>query len=214
MGKAAWPKTLLPISDGNGAFLGRFAAYYIGYYDNANVDWDLQLAGCPIQASYEILVVWKLASSTAPPDFRNSSNTTALFCTPNYYSQSVHATVSLPGYTPLSVQALGPNIPLLEQDFNITQFEYLLANGIDSNPSSPSLPSREIAEVDNIHQDPRLQNMSLIVPTANMVGFGVGSTHLPPEAYMDPSTLDMGFSGCASLVGFGGHSGCSKPCTR
>jgi len=108
--------------------------------------------------------------------------------------------VSLPGYTPLSVQALGPNIPLLEQDFNITQFEYLLANGIDSNPSSPSLPSREIAEVDNIHQDPRLQNMSLIVPTANMVGFGVGSTHLPPEAYVDPSTLHMAFQRAHRLL--------------
>lgn len=100
-GQGCVAQDLLPISDGDGdgdgAFLGRFAAYYIGYYDNANVDWDLQLAGCPIQASHEILVVWKLASNTAPPDFRNSSNTTALFCTPNYYSRSVHATVSLPG---------------------------------------------------------------------------------------------------------------------
>lgn len=198
-GQGCVAQDLLPISDGDGAFLGRFAAYYIGYYDNANVDWDLQLAGCPIQASHEVLVVWKLASNTAPPDFRNSSNATALFCTPNYYSQSVRATVSLPGCTPLSVQALGPKIPLLEQDFNITQFEYLVANGIDSNPSSPS-PRQEITEVNNIHQDSRLQNMSLTVPTANMVGFAVGSTHLPPEAYMDPSTLHMAFQRAHRLL--------------
>jgi hypothetical protein len=96
MGKAVWPKTYYP----SPMAMARFwdvGAYYIGYYDNANVDWDLQLAGCPIQASHEILGVWKLASNTAPPDFCNSSNTTALFCTPSYYSQSVHATVSLPG---------------------------------------------------------------------------------------------------------------------
>jgi hypothetical protein len=54
--------------------------------------------------------------------------------------------------------------------------------------------------VDNIHQDSRLQNMSLIVPTANMVGFAVGSTHLPPEAYMDPSTLHMAFKHAHRLL--------------
>jgi hypothetical protein len=42
--------------------------------------------------------------------------------------------------------------------------------------------------------------MSLIVPTANMVGFAVGSTHLPPEAYMDPSTLHMAFKRAHRLL--------------
>ena len=135
-------------------------------------------------------MVWKLASSeTAPPDFLNLSNATALFCTPNYYSQCVNATVSLP---PLSIQALSPKVPLLEKDFNITQFEYLLANGINENPSSAH-SRQEVVEMNNVRQDSRLQNMSLAVPTANMVGFAVGSTHLPSEAYMDPSTLHMAF---------------------
>jgi hypothetical protein len=33
--------------------------------------------------------------------------------------------------------------------------------------------------------------MSLTIPTANMIGFAVGSTQLAPEAYLNPSTLQM-----------------------
>lgn len=188
-GQGCVAQDLLPIDDGDGAFLRRFVGYYIGYYDDANVDSSLQLAGCPIQASHETLVIWKLASNTAIPNFHNSSNATALFCTPSYYSQSVNATVTIPDQKVLLVQPLGPKMPLTDKEFNITHFETLLANGIPAQ--GPSSPRQDISEVTNIRQDSRLQNMSLTVPTANMIGFAVGSTQLAPEAYLNPSTLQM-----------------------
>jgi hypothetical protein len=187
-GQGCVAQDLLPIADNSGA-LSRFAGYYIGYYDDANVDSSLQLAGCPIQASHETLVIWKLASSTDAPNFHNSSNATALFCTPSYYSQSVNATVTIPDRKVLSVQPVGPKVPLTDKEFNTTHFETLLANGIPAQDSSS--PRQDISAVANIHQDSRLRNMSLTVPTANMIAFAVGSTQLAPEAYLNPSTLQM-----------------------
>ena len=73
-GQGCVAQDLLPIDDGDGAFLSRFVGYYIGYYDDANVDSSLQLAGCPTQASHETLVIWKLASNITTPNFHNSSS--------------------------------------------------------------------------------------------------------------------------------------------
>jgi hypothetical protein len=185
-GRGCIAQDLLPFSDAQAD--KRFAAYFIGYYDDANVDADLQLAGCPINSSHEFLAIWKLAS-TSPPDFRNASNATAMFCTPNYYSQSVNATVTLPNQKVLSVLPLGPKRQLTDKEFNVTHFEYLLANGVSA--ATPSSPRQDISESTNIHQDSRLQNMSLVIPTANMIGFAVGSTELSPEAYLTPSNLHM-----------------------
>jgi hypothetical protein len=185
-GQGCVAQDLLPISDGD--LHKRFAAYYIGYYDDANVDADLQLAGCPISSSHEFLVIWKLASMR-PPDFRNVSDATALFCTPNYYSQPVNATITITNQKVLSVQPLSPRTQLTDKEFNITHFEYLLANGIPA--AQPTAPQNDISEVTNIHQDSRLRNMSLVSPTANMIGFAIGSTHLEPEAYLSPSNLQM-----------------------
>jgi hypothetical protein len=185
-GQGCVAQNLLPVSDADAD--KRFAAYYIGYYDDANVDADLQLAGCPISSSHEFLVVWKLASMRSP-DFRNESDATALFCTPNYYSQPVNATITISNQKVLSVQPLGPRTQLTDKEFNITHFEYLLANGIPA--AQPTSPRHDISEVTNIHQDSRLQNMSLVSPTANMIGFAIGSTHLEPEAYLSPSNLQI-----------------------
>jgi hypothetical protein len=186
---------LMQYADSEGS--ARYSAYYIGYYDDPNSDFSLQLAGCPLKSSHSFLAIWKLAS-TFPPDFHNPANATALFCKPSYYKQTVNATVSLPESSVISTKPIGPRSPLSEQDFNITQFEYLLANGI--LPPSLALARQDVADTTVLRQDSKLQNISLVLPVTNMVGFAVGATHFAPEDYLDPGKLSDAFQRAHRLL--------------
>ena len=175
----------------------RYNAYYIGYYDDPQSDFSLQLAGCPLKSSHLFLAIWKLASAF-PPDFHNPANATALFCKPSYYQQTVNATVSLPESSVISTQPIGPRSPLSELDFNITQFEYLLANGV--LPPPLSLARQDVADTTVLRQDSKLQNISLVIPVTNMVGFAIGTTHFAPEDYLDPGKLSDAFQRAHRLL--------------
>ena len=167
---------LLPCADADAS--QSYKLYYIGYYDDPHCDFSLQLAGCPHKSSHSLLAIWKLASNTSP-DFQNPANATALFCKPTYYRQSVNATVSLPDNSVISANPIGPRSALSELHFNITQFEYLLANGI--LPPPLALARQGVADTTVLRQDSKLQNMSLDIPVMNMVGFALGATHFAPE---------------------------------
>ena len=175
----------------------RFNSYYIGYYDDANSDFSLQLAGCPQTSSHSFLAIWKLASNSRP-DFYNATNATALFCKPIYYRQAVNANVSLPGYSVISTTPNGPRHLLSEHDFNITQFEYLLANGVP--PPWLAMARQDVVTTTVLRQDSKLQNMSLTYPVTNMVGFAVGATHFAPEDYLDPVKLSHAFQSAHRLL--------------
>ena len=175
----------------------RYQTYYIGYYDDPNSDFSLQLAGCPPKSSHSFLAIWKLASDS-PPDFHDPANATALFCKPSYYTQSVNATVSLPDYSVISTTPIGPRSALSELDFNITQFEYLLANGI--LPPTLALARQDIADTTVLRQDTRVRNLSVAIPITNMVGFAVGATHFAPEDYLDPAKLGYAFQSAHRLL--------------
>ena len=164
-------------------FGSKFAAYYFGYYDDAHVDNSLQLGGCPISASHEFLAIWKQAGSS-PPDFANQRNATALFCKPSYTIQDVEATVSEDGTRILSVTPLDHPEALPGQMFNIPHFERLIANGI-----VPQRARQDIAEQTVVYQDSKLANMSLTLPTSNMIGFAIGSAYQPADAYLRPEVL-------------------------
>lgn len=186
---------LIPSSDAEAS--QRFKSYYIGYYDDPHSDFSLQLAGCPQNSSHSFLAIWKLASNSAP-DFQNATNATALFCKPSYYKQAINATVSLPGYSVTSVSPTGPRYPLSEQEFNTTQFEYLIANGIP--PPWLASTRQDIAETTVLRQDSQLQNMSLIVPVTNMMGFAIGTTHFEPDQYLDAEKLNHAFQSAHRLL--------------
>ena len=186
---------LIPYSGADSSW--RYQSYYIGYYDDPHSDFSLQLAGCPLKSSHSFLAIWRLAS-TSPSDFHNSSNATALFCKSSYYMQPVNATVSLPEYSVISTSPIGPRSALSELDFNITQFEYLLGNGI--LPPSLALARQDVADTTVLRQDSKVQNLSLVIPVTNMVGFAVGATHFPPEDYLNPAKLSYAFQRAHRLL--------------
>jgi hypothetical protein len=75
-------------------------------------------------------------------------------------------------YSVISTTPTGSRSPLSELNFNITQFEYLFAN--DILPPWLDLARQDVVDSTVIRQDLRMQNMSLVIPLTNMVGFAVG----------------------------------------
>ena len=184
-----------------------YAAYYLGYFDDPFADSSLQAGGCPLNASHTFLAVWKHAGLTdSPPDFNDSSNATALFCTTSYYTQLVNATVTYPDFSVVSTSDISPKTPLSVDAFNTTQFEYVLASSVP--PGSADIGQaqqdpehrQDRAEVIVLHQDSHLSNMSLVLPTPNMVGFAIGSTHFAPDEYLDPTHLESAFKAAHQLL--------------
>jgi hypothetical protein len=184
-----------------------FAAYYIGYWDNGNVDASLQFAGCGSNASHTFLAVWmRSGSQTFQPNFHNASNATALFCETSYYSQEVEATVRLPEYTVVKTTPVGPKGSLPDDAFNSTLFEYVLGAGVgphtyeDSGPQKNAIVRQDIPDGSVIHQDAQLSNMSLLLPTSNMVGFAIGLSHLATSDYLDAQNLETSFQAAHQLL--------------
>ena len=171
---------------------GQFAPSYIGYYNSSFVRASLQAAGCGDGSVHKFLAVWKLASD-APPDFGDPTNATALFCTPTYYMQQVDATVSLPEHSIVTATPLGPQMPLPADKFNVSLFEYLLTSG--TPPSFNATARQDIIDGTVLHQDARLQNMSLsyVGFVGQMIGFAVGTTHQATEEYLQPNRLAGAF---------------------
>lgn len=75
-------------------------------------------------------------------------------------------------YLAIPTTLTGSHSPLPDLNFNITQFEYLVANGV----LLPwlDLARQDVADSTMIHQDLKMQNMSLVIPLTKMVEFAVG----------------------------------------
>ena len=197
-GKGCEAGDMISFPDGQGD--QRFAAYYIGYFPDPNVAAHLQSSTCGTEAAHSFLAVWKIAGSD-PPNFDDARNATALFCKPAYYTQRAKATVSVPDHTVLSTTKLGPKMELPAEDFNITQFEYLIANGV--SPTFNASARQDIIDATILDQDSRLLNMSLSSPghvLDSMVGFAVGTTQFEPEEYLRPQVLAAAFQSAHQLL--------------
>ena len=177
-----------------------FKAYYIGYnYEPQVLNSSLSSAGCSVEGLHSFLAVWKVASND-PPDFSDPTNATALFCKPAYYMQRVNATISIPENTVLGTTPLSPSQPLPAETFNTTQFEFLLSTGFP--PSFDVNAHQDVVDSQGLSQDAQLQNLSLSTQglASTMIGFAVGSTHFPPEEYMQPDKLIGAFRSAHQLV--------------
>lgn len=165
-----------------------FTALYLGD-DDPNTDWGLPNAGCP-NISHEYLAIWGKVSVE-----KDTNNITALFCRPNYFVQSVNATVAVPKMTVSSITPLSLPTPLTEEVFNISTFEYIISTG-----SLPFFRQGDATEKLFLEQWPRLRHMNLSLPTTNMVGFAVGASKLPPAAYMNADILSSSFESAHKLL--------------
>ncbi len=184
-----------------------WAPHYIGYWDDANLQRDLALGGCPRTSNHTFLAVWaKNTNTTTSQSFNTGSEASALFCTPSYHMQSVNATIALSDFSVLSTVPLGPREALSEDLFNATRFEYILGVGIAPGRSifagrqeDPALFT-DISNTRIIHQDTQLRDLQIAVPANFMIGYAVGLSDRNLEKLTDPDELHLAFERAHQLL--------------
>lgn len=156
---------------------------YIGYHENAQLDWYLENPNCSSTASHQFLAIWVA---------QDTKDMTALFCEPSYWKQSVLVTISADDKSPYesSVVPLGDAELLSESEFNSTAFEYLIGTGVPPRQIRRDYPR----DLKVIEQFPTLSEFNLAWPITNMVGFAVGSMNHSITDLQDPTVLRDLFS--------------------
>jgi hypothetical protein len=150
---------------------------YIGYYEDATLDWYLENPNCSTEASHQFLAIW-IAQDT--------KDMTALFCEPSYSKQTVMVTVSAADKRP-DETSMGPleDAKLLSEDeFNSTAFEYFIGTGVP-----PKLMRRDYPKDRTLEQFPTLSDFNLAFPITNMVGFAVGGMNYSITDLRDAAAL-------------------------
>jgi hypothetical protein len=155
---------------------------YIGYHENAMLDWFLQNPDCSQNASHQFLAIWMA---------QDTREMTALFCEPSYRKQEVIVTVTAGDTHPdeSTMTLLGDPASLSEAEFNTTAFEYLIGTGVP-----PKLVRRDYPRDRNLEQFSSLSDFNLAFPITNMVGFALGGMNYSITELKDPAALQDVFS--------------------
>ncbi|KAL5372989.1 hypothetical protein DPSP01_013091 [Paraphaeosphaeria sporulosa] len=103
----------------------KFQGQYAGYFNPGMADFYLS-SDCPQDQNHTFFAAFtqNKKSASDPPN-----NITAIFCTPEYYSQEVNATVESATKRPTKVETIGPKRQVDNSIFNSTWMEQLLNGG-------------------------------------------------------------------------------------
>ncbi|KAE8446044.1 hypothetical protein EG329_012552 [Mollisiaceae sp. DMI_Dod_QoI] len=175
--------------------IANYMVNYIGYFDNAQVDWSLQNPNCSAAFSNNFLALWAPASSRVGNGVY--SNLTALFCEPTYASQQMFVTVNASTgavHQAISIGGNSSTLPLATI-FNITNFEFLLATGVSSISERANFQDSAV-----LQQYARVKDYSITWPVSNMVGFAVASNTGTIQDLSVPTNLQLAFERAHQLL--------------
>ena len=169
-----------------------FIGLYINYYMDPQSDYDLSSQpGCAaLNNSHIFLALWATNLESQNP------NITALFCELSYWIQDVNATVTVPNMTVTNIVPLASPVPLTNDVFNISNYEYVIATGATTSSRRADI-SRTVPIID---QTPPLRKMGLNGSVTNMVGFAVAASRLDLAQYLDPRKLTQSFEKAHKLL--------------
>ncbi|KAL8720688.1 MAG: hypothetical protein Q9225_002481 [Loekoesia sp. 1 TL-2023] len=169
-----------------------YGGLYIGYYLDQSSDYSLSGSGCPSAVnSHLFLALWGQSGYQHP-----EANTTAYFCEPNYWTQKVNATLMVPSLSVSEAIPLGPQLPLSDDMFNRSAFEYNIGTG-----AQPVSQRADISETTVfINQAANLASLGFNYTPTNMVGFALGLSRLGLEQYTDPHNLVSSFENAHKLL--------------
>ncbi|KAI1291416.1 hypothetical protein F5Y03DRAFT_376764 [Xylaria venustula] len=164
----------------------QYAMLYVGYYENAYLDYFLEGPSCAKNASHQFLAISALRNGTADQIYANYTSITALFCQPQYFKRNVSVLLSADTLVPneASLVPNGNKLMLLDSEFNITAFEYLLGTA-----RPPVERARDYPKEQTLEQYPRLTDDRIEFPITNMMGFAIGSRNYSAAELHDPSVL-------------------------
>lgn len=172
-----------------------YLIYYIGYYDNAILDWSLQNPNCSDEHANNFLAIFTTRSSKLEDG--SYGNLTALFCQPQYHVNEAYITVNASNGM-MTTTDLGPlkASPTSFSDiFNTSHFEYLLGVGIQPDGERADFP-----DITVLDQTAQLVSYNVTYPVTNMVGFAVA---LNPNSVADlaaPNLLQQAFARTHKLL--------------
>jgi len=167
---------------------------YVGWHDNAVLDWALHNPQCGPAAQHQFLAIW--AKFAAPLPVR-LLNLTASFCETSYMKQNVSVSVSAGDKLPddQSIIELSTRVPLGPDEFNSTAFEYLLATGVP-----PLEMNREYPEAIRVEQYPEIFQTGLPWPLTPMVGYGLGAENVSLDHFQDRAILEGAFESAHKVL--------------
>ncbi|KAH7374207.1 hypothetical protein BKA64DRAFT_649216 [Cadophora sp. MPI-SDFR-AT-0126] len=176
-------------------FNTQYMVAYIGYHNNAVLDWSLQNPNCSLEHSNNFLAVWASRDSLIRSGIYQ--NLTALFCRPSYHIQEMYVKVNasdgMVATTDLmSPKEIGKNV---SDSFNTTHFEYLLGVGMQPDQQRGDFPDTALLE-----QFPQLLDYNLTWPVSNMVGFGIAQNTTSVAGLADPDRLHDAFERAHKLL--------------
>ncbi|KFY32827.1 hypothetical protein V495_08699 [Pseudogymnoascus sp. VKM F-4514 (FW-929)] len=186
----------------SGASSAEFLVMYIPYFDDPHSDWALQNENCTSDQSDNFLAIWAEPQHIENSDFMKFGNISAQFCRPTYHVRHVTATVNATTQAVLNIDysvALDTDTPLLETDFNITNFEYIMGTGIAEDQISHPF-SGDLQDISVIEQLPRLAKFNLTWPNSNMVGYGMAASSGRAKDLADPSQMHKAFESAHKLL--------------
>lgn len=171
-----------------------YDAMYVGYHnDNGFADYYLSQY-CPKEASQTFFARWSRSAPRAILSLTSSSemngtNATSLYCTSSYFQQNVTAIVSLPLMVPISVRGRGPKLPLPDDLFNASSFEWAMSSGQEQEPVRGPYPVTGFPE-----QKTHLQDFPLnLAYLPKMASIAIGANPLPAEEYLNADQLAQSY---------------------
>lgn len=171
-----------------------YTMLYIGYQSSPYSDFALMGPSCPATSNsqHQFLAIWAKTLGHTTTKVTAKFNITAVFCQPSYHKQEVEASLPMDSLNPLqgSISSLAEEELLTEREFNATAFEFLLANGMPSNPKQLDYPFNSVVE-----QHPRLADTNLTRSVSNMVGYALAGKNLATDDYGNPGLLSEIFLG-------------------
>lgn len=161
---------------------------YVGYYNEAHLDWFLENPDCGREASHQFLAICRSEQTHVM---------TALFCEPSYKKQTVAVAMAAVDIHPLesSITPLDEPEPLDPSEFNATAFEYLLGTGVPPKEFRRDYPRDKI-----IDQYATTNERNLNWPITNMVGFAVGLMNGSLADLQSATALQAAFTSAHKLI--------------
>ncbi|RFU35191.1 hypothetical protein B7463_g1109, partial [Scytalidium lignicola] len=166
---------------------------YIGYYDDARIDYALQNPNCSAENSNNFLALWASASSRTAHGVY--SNLTAVFCETSYYSRAAYVTVNASDSSVAAMTVTGNFSTLSKDVFNTSLFEYISGVG-----ASPTGERSNVEDQTVLEQFPRLNKYNLTWPVTNMLGFAIGLKSVSMDELAQPAALQQIFQRAHQLL--------------
>lgn len=169
-----------------------YRGLYIGYYLDQASDYSLSGSGCPSAVNSHLFLALFGQSVCEHPE----ANTIAYFCKPKYWTQKVNATLVVPSMNVSEAIPLGPQLPVSDDMFNRSAFEYNIGTG--AQPVSQRADISKTTTV--IDQRAKLASLGFDDPTTNMVGFALGLSRLGLAQYTNLHNLVSSFENAHKLL--------------